>query len=249
MRSFWAALRFLTILPLPNLPGGGTERVLGRSAVWFPVVGLLIGCFVAGIDFLLLWIFPPLMTSFLVVLLLTAVSGGLHADGLADMADGFLSARPRERILEILRDSRIGTMGVLGLLGVFGLKFCALASLPEAWRLPLLIFAPLAGRCSLVLQLSVLNYARTGGGLCAVFVACRRRSDAMIALAFLFGAGWLLGGLFGIWWAVATLGVLLAFCVWCYRKIGGFTGDTLGAGCEVSEAVPLLLATAGGLMP
>jgi adenosylcobinamide-GDP ribazoletransferase len=82
-----------------------------------------------------------------------------------------------------------------------------------------------------------------------VFVACRRRSDTVIALVFLFAAGWLLGGLFGIWWAVGTLGVLLVFCVWCYRKIGGFTGDTLGAGCEVSEAVPLLMATAGGLMP
>jgi len=240
MKPFLAAIQFLTLLPIPARCNCD-ERDLGRSPFFFPVVGLLIGVGLVVLDRAASTMFSPMVTNMLVVIAMLAVSGGLHMDGLADTADGFFSARKRERILEIMKDSRIGAMGVIAIVCVFGLKFAALTSLPDAWRWPALMLMPLAGRCALVIELAVLSYARPEGGLGLVFAKNKSRLDVVWALAVLAVAGYWTAGPMGLIAVTSAVVVTLVFSVWCHRKIGGFTGDTLGAACEIAELIPVLV--------
>ncbi len=247
MKAFFAAVRFLTVLPVPQALAGGNED-LEQGAAYFPVVGLLIGILAWGAASLLSGFFPDMLTCAMVVMLLVLASGGLHMDGLADTMDGFLSSRPRDRVLEIMRDSRIGTMGVLAVVGIILLKLTALLSVPEPARRGVILLMPLAGRCSLLVSMAALSYVREEGGLGTVF---NQDHGALIRGAIL-GAGLLLltstvvCGLMGLVTAGVSLAAALAFCAYSHRKIGGYTGDTLGAGCEVVELMPALVAAAWG---
>ena len=243
MKPLLAALQFLTVCPFVCRVSCD-ERQIGRSVTWFPLIGLMAGAAVAWLDNGALHLLGPLTASVLAVIALLAVSGGLHADGLADTGDGFLSARPKERILEIMRDSRIGAMGVLAIVSVFALKCAALTSLPVGNRWSTLLLMGLAGRCSMVLQLSLLPYARQDGGLCSVFVRYRRRLDPWLAGIILAVGGWAISGGEGLCAVGGSVLALLVFTAWCRNKIGGFTGDTLGAGCEIIELVPALVGAA-----
>lgn len=114
MNSFLAALRFLTILPIPGRRGHAPDDL--RRSLWsFPLVGLLLGGMTGGIFWAVGPYLPPPIAAVLAVLVLLSWSGGLHLDGVADCGDAFFSSRSRERMLEIMRDSRIGAMGVIGL--------------------------------------------------------------------------------------------------------------------------------------
>jgi len=240
MKRFIAALQFLTVCPFVSRVACD-ERDIGRSTPWFPLVGFLIGAVVMLLDRAMSAWFPPLLSSAIAVVALAGASGGLHADGLADTADGFLSSRPRERMLEIMRDSHTGAMGVLGMICVFSLKLTALASVPTVLRAPALLLMPFAGRCSMVIQLALLPYARSGG-LCSVFIQNRRRSDVISTLFVLAAVSWLAGGAYGLCAAGFSCAVIVIFSLWSRSKIGGFTGDTLGAGCELVEIIPAMVA-------
>ena len=242
MKRLIAALQFLTVCPLVSHVECD-ERDIGRSTPWFPVVGLLIGALVVVLDVFLRVIFPLQLASVIDVIALIAASGGLHADGLADTADGFLSSRPRERILEIMRDSRTGAMGVIALVCVFALKVSALAAVPPWLRPSTLLLMPFVGRGTMMVQLGMNDYARTGG-LCSLFVQNLRRSDVILTMAVLVAVGALVGGRFGLCAVGASVGGIALFSLWCRSKIGGFTGDTLGAGCELAEVIPALVAAA-----
>jgi adenosylcobinamide-GDP ribazoletransferase len=238
MKRFLAAMRFLTVLPLPGAWGTADAHLAG-SAPFFPLVGLLLGAVGAAVACGLSLAAPPLVTSAVMVTVLLAFSGGLHMDGLSDTADGFLSSRRKERILEIMKESHVGAMGVIAIVGVLLLKFAALASLdqPNLWRAVFLM--PLAGRCSLVVEMAVLPYVRSDG-LGAVFREARPRWAAIWAAAALALAGWGLLGARGLCVAGLCVATVLAFAPYCRRKIGGATGDTYGAGCEIVEIVPAL---------
>jgi len=220
------------------------EKTLARSTPWFPVVGLLIGGMAAALGYALGRVFPGLLTSVLVVISLLIVSGGLHLDGLADTADGFFSSRPRERVLEIMKDSRTGPMGVAAVVCVISLKIAALASVPVGARWWTLLMVPLAGRCALVTNLSVLPYARAEGGLGSVFHNNRSVYNAIWASAVLALVGWFAGGWLGLVAGVSSIAAGLLFALHVYRKIGGLTGDTLGAASELVEVVPALVVVA-----
>ena len=240
MKSLLAALQFLTIIPIRSqLETSDFER----SPAWFPLAGLVIGGLCLLGDFLLAEAgFNGLLRSILVIGLLSTLSGGLHLDGLADTADGFLSARPRERVLEIMRDSRIGTMGVLALVFVLAIKVAALAELTGAARWKALLFAPLAGRAMQVIALRLLPYARgEKGGLASIFLRRISTKTAIGAGLWLVSAAGLIAGLPGGVLGVSAIGVAAAFMsVWSFRRIGGFTGDTLGATSELVETAVLL---------
>jgi len=242
MKPFLAALQFLTILPFP-VSIKTEERDLTRSVPFFPVVGLLIGAGAAALDYGLLPLFPPLVCSVLVVVALLSASGGLHIDGLADTADGFFSSRPRERILEIMKDSRSGPMAVAGVVCVLSLKIAALASV-AAPRWPAILLMALAGRCALVIQMVILPYAKAEGGLGTVFKKGCSWWHVLWAVAVLGVAGWLACDWAGLAAGGSAVLVTLLFSAWCYRKIGGLTGDTLGAACELAEIVPALALVA-----
>lgn len=239
MKSFIAAIQFLTICPfVSNFKC--EERNLSQSVFFFPLIGLLIGLLAALMDYGISFLLPPLPASVITIALLIGISGGFHMDGLADTADGFLSSRPKERILEIMRDSRIGPMGVIVVVVVILLKITALASISGSLRWITIMMMPVAGRCALVLQMNILPYARSDG-LATVFT--RQKSPFQPLSAFiLFAAisGWLLG-LTGLGSVILTSVSVVLFSWYCRNKIGGFTGDTLGASCELAEIVPLLV--------
>jgi adenosylcobinamide-GDP ribazoletransferase len=242
MNRFLAALRFLTILPIPG-ERGHNESDLASSLVYFPVVGLFIGLTAAGFSLLFGFLFPPMVIAVLVVLVLLAASGGLHMDGLCDSVDGFFSSRPRERMLEIMRDSRVGAMGVMAIVLVLGLKISALASLDEQSMPRAVLLMPVTGRCSLLILMAVLPYARPEGGRGTLFYTRSARMAAVWAVLLVLLTGWLAAATAGIIAGMAALIFVLIFAAYCRAKIGGATGDTLGAGCELAEtSVALVLA-------
>ena len=240
MRSFFAAIQFLTICPFPSRSQYG-EKELRQSIPFFPVVGLLLGGVIAVLAGGLSWMFPPFPASVLIVIAMLAVSGGFHMDGLADTADGFLSSRPKERILEIMRDSHTGPMGVIAVVCTMVLKVAALASAPKVLLLETVFLMPLAGRCALVIASAALPYARPQGGLASAF-GRPRWPTVSTALLLLFAASWLGLRAAGLTAAVLSVLATLIFSLYCNHRIGGFTGDTLGAACEIAEVMPALVA-------
>lgn len=242
LKSLFAAFGFLTVLPIPAAWRDSADD-LGRSAPFFALVGLAAGVFAAAVDLATGKILPSLPSAVLTAAALLAVSGALHLDGLADTADGFFSSRPRERILEIMRDSRIGTMGVAAIVIVLLLKVSALAALPGESRFSVILLMPLAGRVAPVLMMASAPYARADG-LGAVFGKRRLWAGATVCLAALFGCGYVFLGAAGLAAAAATVVITMVFTLYCRAKIGGWTGDTAGAACELAELVPALAALA-----
>jgi adenosylcobinamide-GDP ribazoletransferase len=265
VKRFLAAIRFLTILPVPGT-WGAEEGSLAGSVIFFPVVGLLLGVVAAAAAWGLSLVAPPMVAAAVLVVLMLAFSGGLHMDGLSDTADGFLSHRPREQVLEIMKDSHVGAMGVMAIVCVLLLKFAALSSIAASpWSLWVAAFMiPLAGRCAMVLPMALLDYVRPTG-LASVFHRRGLVLAAIVAMATLFvaatGSGLACGAMLatfqlsyiakacGLWVAAkltATATIIAAagavsgvnlLALWSRKKIGGATGDVYGAACEVAELV------------
>jgi len=134
VKRFLAALRFLTIFPVPG-PWGSAEEDLARSVPCFPLVGLLLGCLGAAMAWVLgRFHVPAMLAALALVVLLLGFSGCLHLDGLSDSADGLFSSRSRDRMLEIMKDSHVGPMGLVAVLVILLAKFSALASMPAGRR-------------------------------------------------------------------------------------------------------------------
>jgi adenosylcobinamide-GDP ribazoletransferase len=242
MKAFLTAIRFLTIVPVPGR-GAGSGSALARSIPFFPFVGVLIGGTLAAASGLI-HLLPVAPAAALLVLALAGASGALHLDGLADTADGFLSSRPRDRVLEIMRDSCSGAMGVIALVGIILVKYASLTAISADvwWRAVLL--TPVAGRVALIVSMSLLSYARPGGGLGTAFYQKRHGFSLLVGLVVLASVGWWTFRLEGLTAAGVSLLVVLIFSGWCRRRIGGATGDTLGAACEIAEGACLVTLAA-----
>jgi adenosylcobinamide-GDP ribazoletransferase len=242
LRSLILAVRFLTVVPIPGPEArGGTA--LGRAAWWFPVVGLLLGAALAGIDRLLAHVLPPPLAAGLVLSLWKVATGGIHLDGLADCLDG-LGGRDLEHRRSIMRDSRIGTFGAIGVVLDVLLAFLALSALPAGARGRVLLLAPALGRLVPLLVGSRFRAATPGRGAGAAFVTALSRWAGpanLVAVSVL--AAWLLGA----WGVVVTGGALATVCLasaGLATRFGGVTGDVLGAGVEVGELTVLFEAAA-----
>lgn len=242
LTSLLTALRFLTILPI-SWRSKEDGRFFQASLVWFPLVGLLIGIMAGSIVFLAGNILPSSLVAVLVIVFLAGISGCLHLDGLADSGDGLLSARPREKALDIMRDSRTGAMGVIALIFVILGKYGALSAMPAATMVTAVFFMPLAGRTAILLTMAVLPYARKGEGLGRLFYSADSRILGLATLFFyvvvIFFFSWKIAFLL----LSAILVTVVLFSFWCFRKIGGATGDTLGAVCELTELATAVVFT------
>lgn len=241
-QGFFSALSFLTVIPVPQRLSGGPEN-LGSSVIWFPAAGLVIGFFAYTLDSLFFSFFPPLLRSVFCMLFFISISKGLHLDGLADTADGFLSSRPKEKILEIMRDSRIGTMGAAAVTALMILKTASLFSIDGRFRTQAVILAPVAGRCSMAIIMAFFEYARKEGGLASVFYESMDRRKGIISAFCLFFACFIFSGSYGILISIFIILFILLWGLYSRKMIGGFTGDTLGAGCELSEAFIIVCFT------
>jgi adenosylcobinamide-GDP ribazoletransferase len=239
MRDLADAFGFLTALPL----GKGRDLDAPRTVPYFPLVGLVLGAALALGDSLFSRLWPAPVASLLDVLLLAALSGGLHLDGLGDTADGLLSHRPPERVLEIMRDSRTGVMGVLAIVFVLGIKWASLQSLGSQRALWLLVI-PAYSRGAMMFGIRFLPYGRPGGGLGTDFFAQKPSwtSLSTIGVPVLFSL-LLEGSFLGLNMSFAVLtGLILLYY---RRRLGCLTGDMLGALTEVEEAALFLIAALG----
>ena len=232
------AAAFLTRLPVRTKQG--TPQTLGRSVLYFPLVGAGIGGALAMASALVDGAPAPLAAA-LVLVAWVAITGGLHLDGLADTVDAWAGGgRDRQRTLDIMKDPRSGPAGVTALVLVLLVKFAALTALAGAAPL-LLVLAPILGRTSMLALLFALPYVRPGG-LGASHAAHLPRNPALgvlLGACALVPAAWGRIGLFAlIAGSVATFWLALGF----RRRIGGITGDTLGASCELVETAALAAA-------
>lgn len=170
MKSFFIGLQFLTRLKLVNQTEWDIHD-FGKSVVTFPLVGLVIGAFMALIYWLLVPYIPITLLALLLVVFEFLFTGGLHADGFMDTCDGLFSGRDRERKLEIMKDSRVGSNGVVGFVFLTLLKWQLIAHVNPTILLQFLFFMPIISRYSLVLSIRLFHYARPrdGEGFCRIF--------------------------------------------------------------------------------
>ena len=235
------ALRFLTAAPVPGLPPM-KEANIARAIAAFPLAGFVIGAFGAGVGWVSGWLWGPEIQTVAVVVAWMVATWGLHLDGLADSADALFSWRPRERKLEIMKDSRIGTMGALALIAGILLKVGALYSLGPAWWVGALL-APMWGRWADVYGIYGFP-AASEGGMGRSFHDRVRRRDFVFATVFALLIG---GAVLFPWGILVGLAVFLISYLlarWMVAALGGLTGDTYGALSEVGEVVALLALAA-----
>lgn len=238
MLPFWIALQFLSSLPI-RLPGMPQPQELGRSLLFYPLVGLLFGVLLWSLNGLLAGA-PLLLHAALLLSIWVLLSGGLHLDGLADSADAWLGGfGDRERTLIIMKDPRSGPIAVVTLVLVLLLKFCALLALIEQQHTAVLLIAPLIGRSALLAVFLTTPYVRAGGlGQALADYLPRKAGWWVLVLSAV--ACVVLAGTAGMW---ALLLAALGF-VWLRRvmmqRLGGTTGDTAGALLELLEVLVLV---------
>ncbi|WP_296099815.1 adenosylcobinamide-GDP ribazoletransferase [Dialister sp.] len=246
MNSFLVGLQFMTRIHISNNTIWKDEE-FGKSVVWFPVYGWILGAFMCLIYYLLKPLDVPYLTAFLIVIGELFLSGGTLADGLMDSSDGLFSGRSRERSLEIMKDSLIGSFGMLSIIIFINLYTLSLGS-TDALLYPVLIAAPTLGRLNLVISICEYPYARPYGmGKAFATYRGEHAVAGAVVLALLpalyFGFTYLI---------LAGAAVLLGLYLnrWIVRKIGGTTGDTYGFVNQITEmvlALLFLLITRGNL--
>jgi len=162
VKGLLVALQFLTILPVGKTIGA-TEKEIGRSIVYFPLVGLLTGLILVVFNEVLIRVFPRGVTDILLISVLVGITGGLHLDGLADTIDGLAGGNDKEDILKIMRDSHLGAMGAMSIAIALLIKLAALTAIPEAIKKEVLLLMPVLSRWSMVYLCFASNYAREEG--------------------------------------------------------------------------------------
>jgi adenosylcobinamide-GDP ribazoletransferase len=235
MKYIVYALQFLTVVPVraKAMPEG---RDFSGAMAAFPAVGLVIGIVLAVANWLLVGLLPGIVETVLLVVLLILITGGLHLDGLADTFDALGSRKDRDGMLAVMRDSHIGTMGVLSLICAVLLKVYLLDAVTGKARLFTLLAFPVAGRWSMLLPLYFFKYARAEGKGKSFF-AQMDRAVLLVgsAVALILVGAFLNPDGFAALAACGAAG--LAFAWYINARIGGITGDTLGAVNEIAEIV------------
>jgi adenosylcobinamide-GDP ribazoletransferase len=240
MRDFLLALGFFTRIPVPDHPNY-SDAAMRRSAIYYPLVGLLIGSLLAFI-FLVAQHFWPIEISVLLAMSLGfLLTGGFHEDGWADTFDGFGGAFHKERKLEIMTDSRLGTYGSLALWAMLSLKAFALFNLLPQAGFICLIAAHSLSRWSSMTAMVFADYVRVHPSKAKPVVS--QMSVQRWCLAFLFPLPSLFFMPIQIAIALVITAILVA-ALWIQftkRQIGGYTGDTMGAGQQLAELIIYLV--------
>ena len=240
LRTLRIAFGLMTTLPV-KLPDDWSAGDSGRAAVWYPLIGLIIGVLTWAAWKGAMFAFPPLVAGIVTLIVWVALTGGLHLDGLADCCDGLFASATRERRLEIMKDPHLGGFGVIGLILVLLLKAATLAALPSASSVGILLAASLARWC--ILPAGLLPLARPSG-MGADFVLGFRRSFILWGAIIPLGIAIILGRR-GAFSALAGVGAA-ALVLWLAKsRIAGVTGDVFGMIVEIVEGVVLLACLIG----
>jgi adenosylcobinamide-GDP ribazoletransferase len=244
LRLVLVAWQFLTRVPLPaRLAGwvGYQDIWLHASARHFPLVGALVGGVAAAAYGAAALLLTPALAVGLSMATSLLLTGGFHEDGLADTCDGLGGASSRERALEIMKDSRLGAYGAMGLVMVLGMKAAAIVALPMALAMAAMLLAHVVSRAVAVSLLRLLPYAGD-----AAHAKARPMAQQLSGPGWAVAWGWVAlavsGALLrGVPVSMAAAGLLAAmlaglYCAhWFRRRLGGYTGDCLGAAQQLSE--------------
>lgn len=239
LRLFFIALQFFTRLPVPRWVGFDPDW-LHHASRYFPAVGLVVGALCAAVYAAAGWLWPPVIAVLMSTIAGIWLTGAFHEDGFADTCDGFGGGLTPQRVLEIMTDSRIGAYGAIGIGLLLALKCATLASLPQQAVLAALLVAHPLSRLAAAALIWRLAYVKregkakplaqqmSGGELLVAAVT------AVLPMALSYFFGWLslqaiATGLVAVALAAAWLARMFV------RRIGGYTGDCLGAVQQVSE--------------
>ena len=264
MKDFFWALNFLTTVPTGK-KWCERQPKIGNVVFWFPIIGLLIGFMLTFVYIPATRFFPHLVADAIILIIYIVITGGFHLDGFADTCDGIFGSNTKGKRLDIMRDSQIGSYGALCLICTVGLKYVCLISIdPKALaglsfisdyktindlnpvylyaceKGKVLLFMCVIGRWSQILGAALSNYARNEGGTGKIIIENVKMRHALFSsfipgiLIFLFC------GIKGIFIFSIVFFVVVFFVPCMKKKIGGMTGDTLGALNEVSELTVLL---------
>lgn len=237
MTPFWIALQFLTVLPiqLKNIP---TAQQNAQAILFYPFIGLLIGLVLFACS-ILLFKLPTLLLASIILVLWIWLTGGLHLDGLADTADAWVGGfGDPERTLKIMKDPACGPIGVLSLIMLCLLKFVAIYVLLEQQLSTILIIAPAIGRSVALFLFLTTSYVRKQGlgrSIADLIPKMMAWIVFVITLSFLCVFGW--SGIFCLAIFLLLLFYLRAKFI---ERIGGITGDIVGAAIELSEMSVLI---------
>jgi len=237
LRNFVIALRLLTIIPLGkkiDLKGGN----LASSTIFFPLVGIIIGGFLVLINIITSFL-PSFIRNVLIMIGWIWITGALHLDGFVDTMDGFAAGEKRENILRVMRDSFVGAKGIIALICLLMLKFFILLEISAEYKNYALLFSPAIGRYSMVIGTYLSPYARKEGGMGKEFFNHKTIKDALWSTIIVIIMGLFLFNLAGFYIIGLNLLVSLLLIIYIKKRIGGLTGDTLGALNEIIEITSL----------
>lgn len=238
MRRFLIALQFLTIIPV-KIKSEIEGKDFGASLLYFPIVGLIIGLLLS-LGTVSLFFLPTLVRAAAILIISIFITGGIHLDGFVDTCDGFYGNKPVEKVLEIMRESRIGAMGAIGIVSLLLLKFSMMASLQEAYLWKTLIVMSVFSRWSQCFACNTARYARQAGKA-KYFVEHSRKRDLFIGGIFTLALSLLLMRSKGFILFFLSIIPVYLFIRCIKSKVGGMTGDTIGAVNEIAEVCVLLL--------
>jgi adenosylcobinamide-GDP ribazoletransferase len=233
--GLFSALAFLTIVPIPEPLKSRKE---GAMFAAYPAAGLLIGALLSLVYLAAMLVFPPSVAAVALIAASLLLTGALHIDGLADCADAFYGARTKSATLRILKDPRIGTMGGTAIGLSLLARFACFGSLPSLFILAGLPVIMMFSRTAVLLAMKTLPYVTTGSGILPPRASLP--PGVMLLAVIATGASIIL-------LPVPLLAASLALAVFwrvSWKRIGGCTGDVLGASIEIAEIIALLLLTA-----
>ncbi len=236
MKSFLLIISFFTRIPIGKWTSYSDEKY-AESIKYFPYVGLIIGLFVM-LPTLIIRPYNVEIGALFSLIFYLLITGGIHLDGYADTLDGFLSSQPKERIFEIMKDSRVGSFGVIGLIIYFLSLWVGFKHVDPMT----LFFMPYVGKLMGSFFCGFTQYAKPSKGMGSVFMEANHQSSSFIHLIIASVLFYLILGWQGLITLCLTIfGSWLIF-TWIIKKIGGMTGDTIGFLVEMTQLIFIFMS-------
>lgn len=240
MKKFILIIQFMTRIPI-NLSLEVKREDFADAVRYFPLVGLIIGAIDLFVYIITSKLFHGILPVVFTMISHIIVTGGLHLDGLSDTADGIFSGRSKDKILDIMKDSRVGTFGVLALVTLMLLKFAAIQEISETNIYSALLISPVISRTFATLLMYKRRYARQKEGLGDLFIGKISTLTFSIALALGLIITLAVGRTYGLIVIIVGYIFTILFRSYIEKRLDGITGDILGASVELNEVLVLIV--------
>ena len=236
MKSFILNLQFLTRIPIGDNIQYDQEEI-SKGTFWFPLIGLIVGLLCFGVYYIASQLFFGFFPVLCCIVANVVITGALHIDGLADTCDGIFSTRSKDRMLEIMKDSRIGTNGVIAIAFDLLFRITLISQMSIKQAALSIILAPVISRTMLVGLIYFSKYARANGGMGSIFMNKKYKINTYIGVGIGLAISIIAMGKYGLYVFMICIIMNIFYKTYIDGKIGGMTGDTLGAANELTEIV------------